>query len=136
MNETKPLQPGGQPEQVEELEREIQRLLTEIEGLKKKVKDLEEELRASKRQAAPFSKGQRKANPKRPGRKARQDDFQNRQQHGAQNRRPHGAADSGSRQYDRPVDRQAESERGDVRPRHVELDGMDLPSRGSRGLPR
>src|ERR1035437_6742622 len=78
MNESKPLQPGGQPEQVEELEREIQRLQAENEGLKKKIKDLEEELRASKRQAAPFSKGQRKANPKRPGRKAGQGDFRHR----------------------------------------------------------
>lgn len=75
MNESKPLQPGGQPEQVEELEREIERLQAENEGLKKKVKDLEEELRASKRQAAPFSKRQRKANPKRPGRKAGQGIF-------------------------------------------------------------
>lgn len=78
MNESKPLQPGGQPEQVEELEREINRLQVENEGLKKKIKDLEEELRASKRQAAPFSKGQRKANPKRPGRKAGQGIFRNR----------------------------------------------------------
>lgn len=78
MNESKPLQPGGQSEQVEELEREINRLQAENEGLKKKIKDLEEELRASKRQAAPFSKGQRKANPKRPGRKAGQGIFRNR----------------------------------------------------------
>ena len=75
MNESKALQPGGQAEQVEELEREIGRLQAENEGLKKKVKDLEEELRASKRQAAPFSKRQRKANPKRPGRKAGQSIF-------------------------------------------------------------
>src|SRR5450756_1572606 len=78
MNESKPLQPVGQPEQVEELEREIQRLQAENERLKKKVKDLEEELWASKRQAAPFSKGQRKANPKRPGRKVGQGVFRNR----------------------------------------------------------
>lgn len=78
MNESKPPEPGGQPEQVEELEREIQRLRAENERLKKKVKDLEEELRASKRQAAPFSKGQRKANPKRPGRKVGQGVFRNR----------------------------------------------------------
>ena len=78
MNEHKPLQPDGQPEQVEELEREIQRLQTENERLKKKVKDLEEELWASKRQAAPFSKGERKANPKRPGRKVGQGVFRNR----------------------------------------------------------
>jgi len=75
MNGSKPLQPGSQPEQVEELEREIKRLQAENEGLKKKIEDLEEELRASKRQAAPFSKGQRKANPKPPGRKAGQGHF-------------------------------------------------------------
>ena len=78
MNGSKPLQPDCRPEPVEELERENQRLRTEIERLKKKIKDLEEELRAGKRQAAPFSKGQRKANPKRPGRKAGQGIFRNR----------------------------------------------------------
>ena len=57
------------------MEREIKRLQVENEGLKKKIEGLEEELRASKRQAAPFSKGQRKANPKRPGRKAGQGIF-------------------------------------------------------------
>jgi hypothetical protein len=67
-----------QPEQVEELQRENKRLQAENEGLRKKIKDLEEELRASKRQAVPFSKGQRKANPKRPGRKAGQGIFRNR----------------------------------------------------------
>ena len=78
MNGSKPLQPDDQPEPAEELQREIQRLQAENERLKKKIKDLEEELRASKRQAAPFSKGQRKANPKRPGRKAGQGIFRNR----------------------------------------------------------
>src|ERR1039458_9682932 len=68
-------QPDDQPEEVEELQREIKRLQAENEGLKKKIEGLEEELRASQRQAAPFSKGQRKANPKRPGRKAGQGDF-------------------------------------------------------------
>lgn len=75
MNGSKPLQRDKQPEQVEELQREIERLQSEIEGLKKKIEGLEGELRASKRQAAPFSKGQRKANPKRPGRKAGQGTF-------------------------------------------------------------
>src|SRR5665647_2362893 len=54
MNESKPLQPVGQPEQVEELEREIQRLQAENERLKQK------------------------ANPKRPGRKVGQGVFRNR----------------------------------------------------------
>ena len=75
MNGSKPPQPDDQPEQVEELQREIRRLQAENEGLKKKIEGLEEELRASRRQTAPFSKGQRKANPKRPGRKAGQGVF-------------------------------------------------------------
>jgi hypothetical protein len=50
-------------------------LQAENEGLKKKIEGLEEELRVGKRQAAPFSKGQRKANPKRPGRNAGQSIF-------------------------------------------------------------
>jgi transposase len=78
MNGSKPPQPDDQPEQVEELQREIQRLQAENEGLKKKIEGLEEELRAAKRQAAPFSKGQRKANPKRPGRRAGVGIFRNR----------------------------------------------------------
>jgi transposase len=75
MNGSKPLQPNDQPEPVERLEQEIQRLEAENESLKRKIKDLEEELRASKRQAAPFSKGQRKANPQPPGRRAGQGTF-------------------------------------------------------------
>ena len=78
MNGSKPPQPNDQPEQVEELQREIERLQAENEGLKKKIEGLEGELRASKRQAAPFSKGKRKANPKRPGRKAGQGIFRHR----------------------------------------------------------
>jgi hypothetical protein len=78
MNGSKPPQPDDQPEPVEELQREINRLQAENEGLRKKIEDLEEELRASKRQAAPFSKGQVKANPKRPGRKAGQGEFRHR----------------------------------------------------------
>ena len=75
MNGSKPLQPDDQLEQGEELRRENNRLVAENEGLKKKIEGLEEELRASKRQAAPFSKGQRKTNPKPPGRKAGQRAF-------------------------------------------------------------
>src|ERR1017187_5073243 len=78
MNGSNPLHPDGQPEKVEKLEREIDRLQAENEGLKKKIKNLEEELRASKGQAAPFSKKRRKANPKKPGRKAGQGVFRNR----------------------------------------------------------
>src|SRR5437868_13105414 len=47
-------------------ERERERLREENERLKRQ---LEEAQRANKRQAAPFSRGQRKANPKPPGRK-------------------------------------------------------------------
>lgn len=78
MKGSKSHEPGSQPQQVEELEREIGRLRKENEGLKKKIENLEEELRASKRQASPFSKGQPKANPKHPGRKKGQGKFRNR----------------------------------------------------------
>jgi transposase len=53
-------------EQVERLHRENERLKEENERLRKQ---LEAALRAGKRQAAPFSRGQPEANPKRPGRK-------------------------------------------------------------------
>ncbi len=53
-------------ERREELEKERDRLREENEKLKQQ---LEQALRASKRQAAPFSRGQRKQNPQRPGRK-------------------------------------------------------------------
>jgi transposase len=50
----------------ERLRRERERLRQENERLKR---ELEEAQRAQKRQAAPFSRGRRKANPQRPGRK-------------------------------------------------------------------
>jgi transposase len=53
-------------EQVERLHRENERLKEENERLRKQ---LEAALRAGKRQAAPFSRGEPEANPKRPGRK-------------------------------------------------------------------
>jgi len=62
-----------------DLERENRELREENERLRRRIQDLEEELRASKRQAAPFSKGQRVANPKRPGRKAGQGPFRRRE---------------------------------------------------------
>ena len=49
-----------------ELREQDARLATEIAALKRR---LEEKERSSKRQAAPFSKGKKKANPKKPGRK-------------------------------------------------------------------
>jgi transposase len=50
---------------------ELEERLAELEGTLATVKEqLEEARRAGKRQAAPFSKGPPKANPKRPGRKA------------------------------------------------------------------
>jgi len=51
---------------VESLERRLERALEENECLRKQ---LEEALRANKRSAAPFSKGEPKTNPQRPGRK-------------------------------------------------------------------
>src|SRR5204863_9501242 len=51
----------------ERLKQESERLKQEIERLRR---ELEAALRASKRQAAPHSRGELKANPKPPGRKA------------------------------------------------------------------
>jgi transposase len=53
-------------QRVTELEEEVAQLKAELERLRSQ---LEEAERAGKRQAAPFSKGPPKANPKRPGRK-------------------------------------------------------------------
>jgi len=53
-------------EERQQLEKERERLRQENEKLKRQ---LEEAQRANKRQAAPFSRGTRKANPKKPGRK-------------------------------------------------------------------
>ncbi|HET92141.1 MAG TPA: IS66 family transposase [Chloroflexi bacterium] len=54
-------------QRVAELEERVAQLEAELERLKSQ---LEEAERAGKRQAAPFSKGPPKANPRRPGRKA------------------------------------------------------------------
>jgi transposase len=53
-------------QQIERQQREIERLKQEIERLRK---ELEAAWRAAKRQAAPFSRGEPKAQPKPPGRK-------------------------------------------------------------------
>jgi hypothetical protein len=50
----------------ESLQQQLERALAEIERLRKQ---LEEALRANKRSAAPFSKGEPKTNPQPPGRK-------------------------------------------------------------------
>jgi transposase len=60
---------------VMELREENARLAAEIAELKRR---LEEKERSSKRQAAPFSKGEKKANPKKPGRKAGKGQFSHR----------------------------------------------------------
>lgn len=57
---------------VEELLAEVATLRTENAALKD---ELQQQTRAAKRQAAPFSKGQRQAQPKRPGRKPGQGPF-------------------------------------------------------------
>ena len=54
-------------QQREQLEQERDRLRQDNEKLKRQ---LEQALRANKRQAAPFSRGKRKENPRRPGRKS------------------------------------------------------------------
>ena len=54
-------------QQIQRQQREIQRLKQEVERLSK---ELEAALRASRRQAAPHSRGAPKRNPKRPGRKS------------------------------------------------------------------
>jgi len=54
-------------QQIHRQQREIERLKQEVERLRK---ELEAALRASKRQAAPHSRGAPKRNPQRPGRKA------------------------------------------------------------------
>src|SRR5215510_14750582 len=53
--------------EIERLRKENERLRQEAERLRR---ELEAALRASKRQAAPHSRGNPKANPQRPGRKA------------------------------------------------------------------
>ena len=53
-------------QQSERLQKEGERLKQEAERLRR---ELEVALRASKRQAAPHSRGKPKSNPKRPGRK-------------------------------------------------------------------
>lgn len=64
---------NNQPEHIRELEKEIQSLRQQLEkSLAENQRlraQLEEALRSAKRQAAPFSKGQSKSHPKRPGRK-------------------------------------------------------------------
>ncbi len=71
---------GPKPEdnyqQIEDLEeenhslrQELTRVQTENDRLREEVKKLEKLLRSKARSATPFSKGQRKAHPKRPGRK-------------------------------------------------------------------
>jgi transposase len=60
--------------ELDRAEREIERLRNENERLKQEAerlrRELEVALRASKRQAAPHSRGKPKSNPKRPGRKS------------------------------------------------------------------
>jgi len=76
-----PRPPQNQPERLEQLEKENRQLQQQVEQgrfkikrLKKRLQRLEQDLqkarRAIHRQAAPFSKGEPKAEPKTPGRKA------------------------------------------------------------------
>src|SRR5664280_795666 len=78
-------EPAGNYERIENLEEENQslreeltRVQTENDRLREEVKKLEKLLRGKARSATPFSKGKRKAHPKRPGRKPGQGPFQRR----------------------------------------------------------
>jgi transposase len=78
--------PEDNHQQIEDLEEENQslreeltRVQTENDRLREEVKKLEKLLRSKARSATPFSKGQRKAHPKRPGRKPGQGPFQRRE---------------------------------------------------------
>ena len=57
----------------------LTRVQTENDRLREEVKKLEKLLRSKARAATPFSKGKRKAHPKRPGRKRGQGPFQRRE---------------------------------------------------------
>jgi len=67
-------------ERVEVLEAENAALRVENRALKARTVQLEEQLRESKRATAPFSKGKRTADPKKPGRKAGVGVFRNRRE--------------------------------------------------------
>jgi transposase len=62
----------------QELREELTRVQAENDRLREEVKKLEKLLRSKARSATPFSKGKRKAQPKRPGRKPGQGPFQRR----------------------------------------------------------
>jgi len=63
--------PEADAEKIARLELENQQLRQEIARLRQEVdrlrRDLDKALRAAKRQAAPFSRGEPKPNPKKPG---------------------------------------------------------------------
>jgi len=93
--------PEPEDQRIEDLEQEVgslreelTRVETENERLRKEVEKLKKLLRSKSRSASPFSKGKRKANPKRPGRKAGEGMFRN---------RPAPAAGTDSKPVDVPV---------------------------------
>ena len=65
-------------EDLTRIETENEQLRQEKEQLRQEVEKLEKLLRSKSRTASPFSKGKRKANPKRPGRKPGEGAFRNR----------------------------------------------------------
>src|ERR1035437_5154946 len=69
---------GELEEENQTLRKELTRVQTENDRLREEVKKLEKLLRSKARSATPFSKGKRKAHPKRPGRKFGQGPFQRR----------------------------------------------------------
>src|SRR5215217_2594229 len=82
MNDPIPPPPADIRAQLDHLQREVQQLRAENQRLRAENTALRQQLadaqRAAKRQAAPFARGQRKADPQRPGRKAGQGRFASR----------------------------------------------------------
>ncbi len=71
--------PEVKAQRIAELEKQLDQAVATIEGLREQVRQLQEEVesqkRAGKRQATPFSRGEKAKKPKRRGRRAGQGQF-------------------------------------------------------------
>ena len=87
---------------VDRLQGQVARLTTTIKELRKHVLDcLAAAQRAGKRQAAPFSKGERTSKPRRPGRKPGTGNFSYRKPPAVEDRSDGVPADRAGRKYSR-----------------------------------